>query len=160
MSQLTDDLKNELKRRIRQDMEPLNKWSEALWAKITFGDYYGKTPEKLEVIHRVVGECIDNVLLPRNRRMTKESWGALQDDIDGSDTGESALPDMEEAALVTEERPADDAFEPLETGKPTTKPKGKKKAAVVKPREKKASVKPGKTSDKDKKTRPTRKQKL
>ena len=107
---LPEDLKVELKSRIKNDMEPFGKWNDKLWAKITFGDYYGKTPEKLPVIHRVVGETVDNTLKKDNWQMTTESWEGLKNAVDGTDTAETALPDMEEAAAVVEHRKAGGEF--------------------------------------------------
>lgn len=101
---LLEDLKNELKNRIKNDMEPFGKWNAQLWTKITFGDYYGKTPERLLVIHRVVGETVDNLLMKDKLQMTANSWNGLKNAIDSSDTAETALPDMEEAAAVVEPR--------------------------------------------------------
>lgn len=101
---LSEDLKGELKNRIKNDMEPFGKWNDKLWTKITFGDYYGKTPEKLPIIHRVVGETVDNVLKKDNWQMTADSWNGLRNAVDGTDTAETALPDMEEAAAVVESR--------------------------------------------------------
>ena len=49
---LMDDLKEELRSRIQNDMAPLGKWSPALWAKITFGDYYGKSEIQIEIYRR------------------------------------------------------------------------------------------------------------
>jgi len=107
-----DDLKTELKNRIRRDMEPFGKWNEKLWAKIVFGDYYGKSPMQLQTIYQVVGETVDNVLKPK-WRMTRDSWEGLKSAIDAADTAETALPDMEEAALVGEPRPKSFKFRAL-----------------------------------------------
>lgn len=102
---LADDLKTELKNRIKVDMTPFGKWNETLWTKITFGDYYGKSEVQIETIRRVVGETVDNVIRPGGWRMTIDSWNDLQGDIDATDTAETALPDMEEAASVVEPIP-------------------------------------------------------
>jgi hypothetical protein len=102
---LMDELKDELRSRIQSDMSPLGKWSPALWAKITFGDYYGKSEIQIEIIRRVVGETVDNVVGRKGWRMTADSWADLQSDIDATDTAETALPDMEEAALAVEKIP-------------------------------------------------------
>ena len=102
---LFEDLKDELRARIQDDMTPLGKWSPALWSKITFGDYYGKSALQLEIIRRVVGETVDNVVGRSGWRMTADSWADLQGDIDATDTAETALPDMEEAGLAVEAIP-------------------------------------------------------
>jgi len=107
---LLEDIKLELKNRIKNDMEPEGKWNAQLWTKITFGDYYGKTPERLPIIHRVVGETVDNILAKDNLQMTTNSWNGLKNAVDGSDTAETALPDMEEAAAVVEPRTGENLF--------------------------------------------------
>ncbi|HXI23847.1 MAG TPA: hypothetical protein VNG71_08220 [Pyrinomonadaceae bacterium] len=103
---LIEDLKKALADRIQTDMTKFGKWNPALWAKIPFGDYYGKSEPQREIIRRVVGETVDNVVGKTGWRMTADSWADLQGDIDASDTAETALPDMEEAALAVEKIPA------------------------------------------------------
>lgn len=103
---LMDDLKKELGKRIEADMTKEGKWNAKLWAKIPFGDYYGKSVLQVEIIRRVVGESVDNVVGRTGWRMTAASWQDLQNDIDATDTAETALPDMEDAALVVEKIPA------------------------------------------------------
>jgi hypothetical protein len=103
---LTEDLKQELSIRIEADMAPVGKWNAHLWAKIPFGDYYGKSNLQVEIVRRVVGETVDNVVGRSGWRMTAASWQDLQNDIDATDTAETALPDMEDAALVVEKTPA------------------------------------------------------
>lgn len=107
---LLKELKKELAERIKTDMTPFDKWNAQLWAKITFGDYYGKSPEQLVVIHRVVGETVDNVLSKTNFQMTIDSWNGLRNAVDGTDTAETALPDMEDAGLNCEPRQENKKF--------------------------------------------------
>ena len=102
---LMDDLKQELSNRIQNDMTPLGKWNAQLWTKIPFGEYYGKSDVQVEVIRRAIGETVDNVVGRNGWRMTAASWADLQADIDSTDTVETALPDMEEAALAVEKIP-------------------------------------------------------
>lgn len=101
---LGDDLKAELKRKIENDMSPLGKWNASLWMKITFGDYYGKSALQLVTIHRVVGGCVNKVLarIEPGFQMSVDSWAGLQSAIDAADTAETALPDMEDAAMNSE----------------------------------------------------------
>ena len=101
---LGKELKTEFGRRIERDMTPYGKWNAALWSKIAFGDYYGKAPEQIVVIHRVVGEVVDNILRRLNLQMTADSWNGLRSMIDATDTAETALPDMEAAATNYEPR--------------------------------------------------------
>ncbi len=127
MSKLSDSLKAELMRRIRQDMLPLNKWNPKTWMTTTFGLFYG--PDVI-VIHRLVGECVDNVLKGFNEKMTNASWARLQAFVNAADTPETALPDMERSALVTE--PRFTSFELFLATKPAKKKPAKKKAHAKK----------------------------
>ena len=97
---LSDNLKAELKAQIQRDMEPLGKWSEALWTKIKFGDYYGKSAMQLVTIHQMAGSVVNRVLarIEPGFQMTANSWAGLQEAIDANDTPETALLDMDDAA--------------------------------------------------------------
>lgn len=99
-----DEIRAELKKRIQYDMEPQQKWAEKLWTKISYGDYYGKSVERRPIILRVIGETVDKVLKPRNLQMTASSWVELQNAIEASDTPETSLIDMDEAAADNEPR--------------------------------------------------------
>ena len=97
---LSDNLKAELKAQIRRDMEPHGKWNEARWTKTKFGDYYGKSAMQLVTIHQMAGSVVNRVLarIEDGFQMTPNSWAGLQEAIDATDTAETALPDMEDAA--------------------------------------------------------------